>query len=104
VGRKYEITMMGTEIISALGMMRRGRSISPAITDIESKPEYIHRPMASPPSSPPKSVSPAGRNGCHGTPCQWAKPSTVITTNGTMMITVKTIELRATTLRPRMLM
>ena len=104
MGSKYESTMIGTETMRAFGMTRRGRSISPAIIDIESKPEYIHRPMASPPSSPPNSDSPVGRNGCHGTPCQCVKPSTVITTNGAMMIRVKTIKLRATTLSPRMLM
>ena len=46
---------------------------------------------------------PVGRSGCSDAPCQWAKPSTIITRNGATMTTVKTTELRAMMLRPRML-
>ncbi len=95
--------MIGTEIISARGMTNLGRSISPAIVDIESKPEYIQTPTARPRPMLLHQVSPLGRNGCSGVPCQCAKPSTVMTMNGATMMTVKMIELRATRSRPRML-
>ena len=70
---------------------------------MESKPEYIHTPIASARPMLLHQDSPSGTNGCSGEPCHSANPSTVMTRNGAMITMVKMIELTAMTFRPRML-
>ena len=90
--------------MSALGITFWGFSISPAIVESDSNPEYIQMPTLSATPTPPISELPGSSIVLNGLWCQLASPMTASAANGMKTMICRTTSTEAASWMPRMLM